>query len=173
MSGIPKNAIENSITPCFFTTRQGLWLQLEKQSVAQLPPGHNAIALIKSIQLVLSHLLGVYTLIINFIRAGNNDATTWTPLDKHWAWVVEYDKVWGAIEKVFKRSAFIVSGRDEGYADLNARAFMTGDIIVCDFGYNFFQALISREVHENIGDLFYEIELFCKRVEQQCVPALA
>lgn len=173
MSDIPKNALENSITPCFFTSRQGLWLQLEKQSVAQLLPGHNAITFIKSIQLVVSHLLEVYTLIINFVRAGNNNAITWTPLDKHWAWVVEYGKVWGAIEKVFKKSAFIVSGRDEGYADQNARAFMTGDIIVSEFGFNFFQALISREVHENIGDLFYEIELFCKRVEDECVPALA
>ncbi len=172
MSNIPRNALENSTAPCFFTSRQGLWLQLEKQSVAQLPPGHNAIAFIKSIQLVLSHLLRVYTLIINFIIAGNN-ATTWTPLDKHWPWVIEYGKVWGAIEKVLKRSAFIVSGRDEGFADQNARAFMTGDVIVCEFGFNFFQALVSEEVHQNIGDLFYEIELFCRRVEQICVPALA
>lgn len=173
MSQYPTNSLENAITPCLFTCRQGLYLQLEKQSLAQLPPEHEVIEFIKSLQPVLSHLLEVYTLIVNFVEAGNNNAATWSPLDKHWGWIEEYGKVWEAIENVFKMSAFIASEQDADKARENCRDFMTGNVVTCNFGYEFFLKLVSKEVHDDIGGLFDQIELFCERIEQECDQALA
>lgn len=171
MSNLPRDALQNALAICFFVTRQGLWITLEKQAVAQLPHGHDGISFIRHFQPVLSHLLGVYTLIVRFFEAGNHNDPTWTPADKHWYWVSEYQKKWTAIEKVLRDSALICSARDEERAAASARFFMTGDVVKCNFGFYFFDRLLSKDVHENIHELFDDIEAFCRAVEQECVQS--
>lgn len=169
----PSNSLENSLTPCFFVCRQALGVVLEKQALAQLPNGHRATAFIREIQEVLSHLLEVYTLIVNFLKAGNNNDPTWTPTDKHWKWILEYENKWKTIEDACRMSAFMVSGRVAEKAQQSSMAFMTGEVIKCDFGFSFFEALISPELYHDIGEYFNEVEAFCEKVEQECVADLA
>lgn len=173
MSNLPRNALQNALALCFYAPRQGLWITLEKQAVAQLPHGHDGISFIHQTQPVLSHLLGVYTLIVRFVEAGNNNNPTWTPADKHWYWVTEYQRKWTDIENVLKTAALICSASDMERAKASAGSFMTGDIIKCGFGYYFFDRLLSKDVHENIHEFFNDIEVFCRAVEQKCVDSRA
>lgn len=173
MSDLPTNALQNALTLCFFTPRQGLWVTLDKQATAQLPNGHIGISFIHQIQPVLSHLLEVYTFIVHFVEAGNNNNPTWTPEDKHWYWMSQYQKKWTDIENVLKKSAIICSNGDVERARWSAESFMTGDIVKCGFGFYFFDRLLSKDVHENINELFNDIEDFCEAVEQECVQSRA
>lgn len=174
MSFIPRDSIENSITSCFFIARQALGVQLEKQAMAQLPVNHRGIEFIQKIQPTLSHLLEVYSLIVHFVKAGNNNHPTWTPADKHWNWVLEYEQRWTDLNNYLHKSALIVSGGDMDEAEQSAKYFMdVSNVVKCDFGFTFFEALLSNDVHDDLGDFFDQIDEFCAKVEQECVQSRA
>lgn len=80
-------------------------------------------------------------------------------------------KKWTAIEKVLRDSALICYARDEERAAASAEFLMTGDVVQCNFGFYFFDRLLSKDVHENIHKLFDDIEAFCRAVEQECVQS--
>lgn len=111
--------------------------------------------------------------LVHFVEAGNNNNPTWTPEDKHWYWMSQYQKKWTDVENVLKKSAIICSNREVERASRSAEIFMTGDIVKCGFGFYFFDRLLSKDVHENIDELFNDIEDFCKAVEQECVQSRA
>lgn len=72
------------MTCFFFNVRQVLLTKLNTQALLQLPPRHGGNPFIEAIQLILHQRLEVCTHITNFIKAGNNNNTTWTPAVKNW-----------------------------------------------------------------------------------------
>lgn len=164
----PTNSIENAMTPCFFNVRQVLPTNLHTQAVLQLPPRHGGIQFIEDIQPILHHLLEVYTHITNFIKAGNNNNPTWTPADKCWHYMEEYENVWARIEDLLNKCLLIASNGDADLAKRNGAHFMKNEVNQCGCGFDFFKALCTNAAYPDTAGFFNDIEAFCERIEEEC-----
>lgn len=169
----PTNSIENALTLCFFNVRQVLPTNLNTQAVLQLPPGHGGIKFTEEIQPILHHLLEVYSLIAEFIKAGNNNNPTWTPVDKHWHYMEEYENTWAKIENLLNKCLCIASDGDADLAKENGTHFMKNEVNNCACGFDFFKALCSNAGNPDTAGFFNEIEAFCEKVEEECDLARA
>lgn len=169
----PTNSIENAMTPCFFNIRQVLPTNLSTQAVLQLPPKHEGIQFIEEIQLILHHLLEVCTHITNFIKAGNNNNPTWTPADKHWHYMEEYENVWVGIEDLLDGCLLIASNGNVKLAEQNGTHFMKNEVHKCGCGFKFFMALCCNAVYPDTAGFFNDVEAFCELIEEECSLARA
>lgn len=97
---------------------------------------------VEELQKNLYHLLGVKGVITAFIEARKNGESTWTPTDKHWNFVAEYNKNWAGIEELL-HECLVTASKSLIYSSTAISANVTQ--VFC-FSRRFATTIITAEV---------------------------
>lgn len=97
---------------------------------------------IEELQKNLYHLLEVKVVITAFIEARKKGESTWTPTDKHWNFVAEYNKNWAKIKELLQ-GCLVTASKSLHYSSTAISANATQ--VFC-FSRRFARTIITAEV---------------------------